>query len=613
MKPEPILMHDTRLTAGDVSLMRLIEFFGLICRTVNASAFDTELDQEEDHDLCILASATTVAKWCRTVSNPTSALDKLQQKASSLFVYGLAPGTPISIAGTLSDGAITDVRSFTRTDLCYEVSSSQPEITGEFSGLSFGCARNASDFAFVCSAHNRSMVPLVTIEGMPFWVVVENNRCKTFLLACNSIADIQEQVNGNIDAAQHFSRLLPAAMFLRSVFPSRCWHSKRRFANFIIDDPLLKPSYGYLNYRELVSTMDRRWFASTIAFIPGNYRRTDREVTQLFRERPDRLSVCVHGCDHTTAEFSSANSAVLNSRVRLASARMDSLHRQSGLSYSKAMVFPQGRFSIEALTALKSNNYLAAVNSSATPSLPNQSLTLAEFLEPAVTKYGGFPLFLRRYPTGLEQFAFDLFFGKPALVVEHHSYLKDGGRCLAEFIAGLNSFERLRWSGLHEILTRSYLEREVSNDIVACRLYTNDHVIENPADGERTFMVSKCEADGVPIQNVLVNGRAVDFIVRGNELTFTTRIPAFSSTPVNIVYRNVLPEVEPGRAVASRSRTWTRRMLAEFRDNILSRNDFLLASAQALHRRLSRRPDIGSTRQDHLLSSNIVRSSHRND
>jgi hypothetical protein len=600
MKSEPILVNDFRPTPDDVCLRRLIEFLGLICRTVDASALDAELDRAADQDLCILASAATVARWCHNFPTPTSALDKLRQKSSSLFVYGFAPETPIYIASSLSDGAVADVRRFTRTDLCYEVSSSQPEITREFSGLSFGCARNATDFGFVCSANSRSMVLLVTIGGMPFWVLVENNGCKAFLLACSAIADIQKQANGNIDARKYFSRLLPAAMFLRSEFKSRCWHSKRRFANFIIDDPLLKRSYGYLNYRDLISTMDTGSFASTIAFIPWNYRRTDKEVTQLFREHPDRLSLCVHGCDHTTAEFSTADLAVLNSRVQLASARMDSLHRQDGLLYSKAMVFPQGRFSTEALTVLKSNNYLAAVNSSASPenSAPNRSLTVADFLEPAVMRYGGFPLFLRRYPAGLEQFAFDLFFGKPALVVEHHAYLKDGGGHLADFIAGLNSLARLQWSGLHEIITRSHIEREVSNDIAAYRLYANDHVIENHADRERTFMVSKYEVDDVPIQNVLVNGQAADFIVRGNVLTFTIRIPAFSSTSVNVVYRNGLPGVEPGRAVASRSRVWTRRMLSEVRDNILWRSNFLLASVQALHRRLSRGPDIAPARPD---------------
>jgi hypothetical protein len=589
MQPEPILLYHIRLTPGDVCLKRMIEFFGLSCKTVDAFAFDAELYRAADHDLCILANAPTIDRWCHTHPDRAVALDRLRQKVSFLFLYGFAPGESLAyIAGRLSDGAIEDVRALTGAKLSYQVSSSEPGITREFSGLSFGCARNYTDAGFIFTANSSGTVPLVTIGDMPFWVVIEKNSCKTFLLACSAVADIQEQVNG-IDVGTYFSRLLPAAMFLRAVFKGLCWHGKHRFANFIIDDPPLKRSYGYLNYQNLLAQMDKCDFASTIAFIPWNYRRTDNRVAQLFRERMDRLSLCVHGCDHTTAEFSSTDLAVLNSKVQLASARMNSLERWNSLSYSTTMVFPQGRFSTAALTALKANNYLAAVNSSPSPAYSGVygSLTVADFLTPAVTRYGGFPLFVRRYPAGLEHFAFDLFFGKPLLAVEHHEYFKDGGARLAEFVARINSFKKLQWTGLHDIMKKSYLEREISNEITACRLYTNHHVIENPADRDRTFIVTKFETGDVPIQHVLVNGLATRFIIIDNVLEFATRIPALSSRVVQIVYRNFLPHTELERGFASRSHVWAHRMLSEFRDNVLCRSGFLLAGAQALRRRFS--------------------------
>jgi hypothetical protein len=589
MQPEPILLYHVRPTPDDVSLKQLAEFFGLSCRTVDASTFDRELQRTADHDLCILASAVTIDRWCHSHPDRAIALDRLRQKASFLFLYGFAPGASLAyIAARLSDGAIKDVRALTRAGLTYEVSSSEPGITREFSGLSFGCARNDTDSGFVCTANSSGMVPLVAIDDMPFWIVVEKNFCKTFLLACRAVVDIQEEVNG-IDVGTYFSRLLPAAMFLRAAFNGLCWHGKYRFANFIIDDPPLKRSYGYLNYRNLLTQMDRCQFASTIAFIPWNYRRTDNCVAQLFRERTERLSLCVHGCDHTTAEFSSTDLAILNSKVQLASARMNNLERENGLSYSKTMVFPQGRFSAGALTALKANNYLAAVNSSPSPAYPgpNGSLTVGDFLTPAVVRHGGFPVFVRRYPAGLEQFAFDLFFGKPLLTVEHHAYFKDGGARLAEFITRINSFKTLQWTGLDEIMKKSYLEREISSEITACRVYTNHHVIENHAERDRTFIVSKFETGDVPIQHVLVNGVATRFMMIDNVLEFATRIPALSSTVVQVVYRNSLPHAELERGFASRSHVWAHRMLSEFRDNVLCRSDLLLAGAQALRRGFS--------------------------
>jgi hypothetical protein len=586
MKPEPMLLYSVRPTHDDVCLQRLSEFYGLERRSVETSALNAELEQAADHDLCLLASAKTIHEWRRDhAPDPGSALDSLRQKAAFVFVYGFAPGMA-EIASDLSNGTIRDIRRLTRTDLCYNVSSSQPEITRQFSGLSFGPTNTTTDSGFVCPADFRSTVPLATLEDMPFWMCVQQGGCVTFLLACSAIADIEEQVNA-VDAGAYFSRLLPAAMFLRWAFKDRCWHGRHRFANFIIDDPLLKPSYGYLNYQDLVSKMDAYNFATTIAFIPWNHQRTDKKVATLFRERPDRLSLCVHGCDHTGSEFSSADLAVLNSKTRLATLRMDNLRRQNGLAYSKIMVFPQGRFSTEALTALKSNNYLGAVNSSPLPHAGNGSLTVADFLSPAIARYEGFPVFLRRYPAGLEQFAFDLFFGKPLLVVEHHAYLKDGGARLAEFITRLNSLAKLQWNSLHEIMTRSYIEREISDEITACRLYTNHQVIENNTERDRTFVVTKFETGDVPVQRVVVNGLATRFTMVDNVLELVTRIPALSSTVIQIVYRNSLAHAALKQGFASRSHVWAHRMLSEFRDNVLCRSGFLLAGAQALRRGFS--------------------------
>jgi hypothetical protein len=188
----------------------------------------------------------------------------------------------------------------------------------------------------------------------------------------------------------------------------------------------------------------------------------------------------------------------------------------------------------------------------------------------------------------LEQFAFDLFFGKPLLAVEHHAYFKDGGGRLAEFVARINSFKGLQWTGLHDIMKKSYLEREISSEVTACRLYTNHNIIENHVERDRTFIVTKFEAGDVPIQHVLVNGVATGFMMIDNMLEFATRIPALSSTVVEVVYRNPLPHERLERGFASRSHVWAHRMLSEFRDNVLCRSDFLLAGAQALRRGFSR-------------------------
>jgi hypothetical protein len=209
-------------------------------------------------------------------------------------------------------------------------------------------------------------------------------------------------------------------------------------ACIIIDDPLLKENYGYLNYRKLLSLMDRHNFFTTIAFIPWNYNRTDKGIATLFRERADKFSLCVHGCDHTNAEFGKSDFNYLNNKVKLATARMIQHEKRTGIPFDRVMVFPQGIFSNEALEALRTNNYLAAVNTGACPIKGHIS--------------SNFPFFLRYKPEGIINWV-----SGPLFIVLHHDYFKKGYERLANFVSELNAQSKnIRWDSAGDII-RYYL------------------------------------------------------------------------------------------------------------------------------------------------------------
>src|SRR5690242_8428366 len=113
--------------------------------------------------------------------------------------------------------------------------------------------------------------------------------------------------------------------------------------------------------------MEKRKFSTSIAFIPWNFKRSDRSVAELFAANPGSLSLCVHGCDHTRGEFGGNDCDTLESKSRQALARMRMHRTRSGLGFDEVMVFPQGIFSTAAMKALKRSGFLAAVNSTAYP------------------------------------------------------------------------------------------------------------------------------------------------------------------------------------------------------------------------------------------------------
>jgi hypothetical protein len=205
-------------------------------------------------------------------------------------------------------------------------------------------------------------------------------------------------------------------------------------ASIIIDDPLLRENYGFLNYRKLLSLMDEHNFCTTIAFIPWNYNRTDDKVAALFRERPDRFSLCVHGCDHTQGEFGGTDGDTLDKIVKLATARMTEHEKRTGISFARVMVFPQGIFSNSALEVLKKNDYWAAVNTTASP--VNDSMS------------SDFPFYLRHTPEDVLNSL-----SNPAFVVLHHDYFKNGYKKLTDFVDHLNSeYRNMSWDSVGNIV-----------------------------------------------------------------------------------------------------------------------------------------------------------------
>src|SRR5208283_5022134 len=88
--------------------------------------------------------------------------------------------------------------------------------------------------------------------------------------------------------------------------------------------------------------------------------------------------------------------AFLNFSLGEAEDRMALHEKATGLACDNVMVFPQGNFSVEAMRVLQSHNFCGAVNTTPHPVGQPVRLTIGELAQPAVLRYGGFPLFLRK-------------------------------------------------------------------------------------------------------------------------------------------------------------------------------------------------------------------------
>lgn len=587
MLTEIILLHaDEVLKGNDLYLAKLANFMGLkynTSRIVNNKFSSDILDNiTTSKEICLALNGRLLANLVYNSKQSDDLKSFLYEKVSYLFIYGTYPGElEDSALQYLSEGAISSLSFFDNCNNKYEVSSDLDNITRQLSGISFGPINKEKDFFFERGDQSKETLDIISINKKSTFLSIKIDRCEIFFVACSQIVDIDKQVARNIDIKEYFSQLIPAMMFFKYVFKDMCWHNDNEFSNFIIDDPLLQKRYGFLKYNELIEVIEQYNFALTIAFISWNSKRTNKDIAKLFQQRPDKLTIAVHGYDHTKGEFGETNYEKLNHKIKLASDNMQAHKHLTGVNYDNVMIFPQGIFSKNSMKILKCNNYMSAVNSTPfTVDSDASNFKISDLLEVAILNYENFPLFLRRYPRDVMDFAFDLFLGKPILIVEHHHYFKNGNSSIINFIKKINSIsEKIKWKGLGYVIENSYLEKSEGDGEIYCKIFTNRVIITNKSDHIRKYTITKNETNNVPIKELLVNNQKIPYAISNNWLSFSIKIGPKKIVKIIIIYENIFSYVDGNNKLSKKVKVYLRRYLSELRDNVLCKSDFLLAIA----------------------------------
>ncbi len=579
--------------AVDARLMALAEFLGISCETLSLDRGTRHYGKfvekaVSDRRACFVLNPRVLQRWTGGTEVSTELVSCLVSHFPCLLVHGLSAGSFDSILiAALSQGRLDTVQAIDGADALYEIEKDAKDVCEAFSGLKFGPTNPGNDHVFAVPPDSSAVRRLISIGGRPFMTCMRQDNTEIFLLGSKDVLDLDSPVDGS-SLAQHFSRLVPQVMALRHIFGEQCWRPVEQYGCVIIDDPLLRRNYGFLNFEQLLRLAEEYNFHTSIAFIPHNYRRNSPRVVDLFLSHGARLSICFHGCDHTKAEMASSETTLLNTILRTAETRMDRHEATTGLVCDRVMVFPQGAFSVEAMRVLKIRNFRAAVNTLPQPVGHREPLTFRELIQPAVTRYGGFPLFLRRYVKGIQSqdIAFDLLFGKPVLIVEHHEIFEHP-ELLIEVVRKVNSLAPdIKWARLERVVSSAVLKRKAPDATKQVRAYSGNVRIFNDSNRTETFSIewnypeASCSVDqvlndGTPCAGIEVS----EFGVR-----LSVQLQALSSATFSLVYRN-RDSSQNSLGFQSNAKAFVRRRLSELRDNRLSRYPWLLNVARTLKER----------------------------
>ena len=576
----------------DARMVRLAEFLGIPCETLalaNVAEHAQFLEKTVQNQCsCFAVNPQVMKRWAGLDGIPADLVAFLLSRFTHLLVYGLrVDAFDTGMVAALSGAKLQSVDAIGEECATYVIAKDSKHVCEAFSGLSFGPVNPANDHVFCTSGSDPAVQHLISICGRPFMAAVKLDGAEVLFVASEDVADLNAEV-GDAPLAGYFSRLVPHAMALRYAAAGACWRPPQAHASIIIDDPLLRKRYGFLNFESLLHLAHQHNFHSTIAFIPHNFRRSSSRITRMFRENPERLSICFHGTDHTDAEFASTDPALLNYLLQMAEDRMASHHQLTGLPCDRVMVFPQGNFSVEAMKVLKAHNFCAAVNTVPHPLEQLVRLTIGELAQPAVLRYGGFPLFIRKPIREVENhdIAFNLFFGRPVLIVEHHDIFQHP-ESLVQIAARINSVApEIHWSNLATVVSNSILMRRAPDGTHHVRAYSSTVFISNTSASVRRYSIewgNSCDSDS--IKQVLVDGTpSPDFEIHGAWPRLSMDLAPGGSRTVSLVHANVRTTART-LSLRRNAQAFLRRRLSEVRDNYLSKNQHLLTAAQNFQRR----------------------------
>ena len=572
-------------------LGKLLDFFGIPWQ-LHADPLDPP-PQLARSRYAVFAPIPALAEAMRRGAGPSEQLPALWQGAAAIYLYATDSPTTTSAALQLISGGVSfRVVALGSSELAVQISKVRPELAGPLSGLTAHLRPNPRDQACEIDDATGSVERILDSRRGALLFVLQRHGRQIFVSASRDVPDLEAPIGGRwFDVRDDFGSCVPPVMFLKWAFRGVGWQPRESGACLIIDDPLLKHHYGFLDFGRLERLMRERHFTTNVAFIPWNYRRTSAAVARMMVASEGRFSISIHGCDHTGAEFGVRSVSVLNGKASLIRERMDEHARRTGVPHDWIRVFPQGVFSKVSLRALQQRQFLAAVNTDVLPVDTDERPTLADLWSPALLNHFSFPLFTRRYPDlGIENFAFDVLLGKPCLIVEHHTFFKDGGTRAAAFIDALNALNaRLDWQPLGAVIRRAYQWRvATSSQDLYVRMFANELALKNEQGSDRTYVIEKGDRGSAGVQAVLTDRGPVAWTRQAERIIATVPLRAGEETTVRVLYTSPPGVTEFGSSPREALRTAARRYGSEFRDDVLSRYerlDTLAALARGVFKR----------------------------
>ena len=351
---------------------------------------------------------------------------------------------------------------------------------------------------------------LASMGSVPVWIHRESNGVNQDITSVPP-----ENLSGNEVLKHHlqgtrFLSLLPLYHFLRKVTADTGWSLPPLRANIHFDDPNLHwPSYGQIDYPHLASHAEKHHYHASMATIPLDFWYAHPKAVETFRKYPHRLSLLIHGNNHTSNEFADTHGET-HFRYLLSQAlsRANRFERRYSIPISKVMAFPQEACRAEVVPAILDAGFEGVTSTRYLPwntGFRLTSIPAAECLScswPAEMIHGVLPVLRRLYlrhannnPWVRGEMVIGAYLGQPVILYGHHYDLDSGLGLMEEWAHHLNSRYEINWTSLESIARGNYMTRR-RGDTLYVRLFTRLAFIDIPEGVKR--IVAESGGDCAP-------------------------------------------------------------------------------------------------------------------
>jgi hypothetical protein len=507
------------------------------------------------------------------------ALNRRRGGRIPLLILGVTPETDSTLLSSWSGGAVVGVEHLASPGRLTYVVGSAASVTEHLAGLEIPYP--GDDTFYFATAELRGAREILAIRSdlqiVPVFIEADLHPQKVFLLS-----EKHAPANGSVDwsadnTVKTFVEIAPVMMFTKYCAGGRGWHALQHYANLTIDDPWLREPYGHLNYQALLKEMEKHDFHTTIAFIPWNYDRSEADAVELFRNHPERFSICVHGDNHDHKEFDDLKSRPLRLQIaalKQSLARMDKFQQLTGIPYDNVFVFPHNIGSESILEELKAYNFIATVNSLNVPIDRPRPPDPLFALRPVTLSFGDFPS-ISRYPATMPSpddfIGINEFLDNPLFLYSHQDLFVRGIDAFDGVADEVNKLEPdIRWRSVGDIVKHLYLVRLRDDSNYDVLTFSSDVQLTNTSGRDLSFYIKKQESGSPAVASVSVDGQQIPFQLRGGYLELSLAVPAGKARDVVIRYKNDLDLASIGTSKDS-LRVYILREVSDFRDIALSK------------------------------------------